>query len=281
MKRLKVLVATALLVGLSITARADAVTEWNAIAVQTVLTAGASRPGPSGFLDVAMVQAAVYDAVQAIERRHQPYFVEVPGASGSPAAAAAKAAHDVLVNRFPAQTLALDTAYQQYLANNGILDTNPGIAVGAEVAARLIAARSCDGSFPAVFPPFIGGLNPGEWRPTPPGNLPMAAPWMASMTPFTLTRPSQFRGDGPPALTSRKYARDYNEVKLMGSLTNSGRNAEQTDQAQFWAGNFLVIWNQGFRDIAVTHIDNIADSARFFALVELSIRRCGNHFVEQ
>ena len=94
-------------------ASADAVADWNAIAVQATVTA--ARPGPSGVLDIAMVQAAVYDAVQAIEKRFEPYHVEIPGASGSPEAAAAKAAHDVLVNRFPAQAASLDTTYQQYL----------------------------------------------------------------------------------------------------------------------------------------------------------------------
>ena len=83
-------------------ARADAVADWNAIAVQAIITAGpVQRPGPTGVLDIAMVQAAVYDAVQAIEKEFEPYYVEIPGASGSPVAATAKAAHDVLVNRFP------------------------------------------------------------------------------------------------------------------------------------------------------------------------------------
>ena len=84
-------------------ARADAVLDWNAIAVDTISTASPPRPGPVGFLDMAVVQAAVYDAVQAIDGKFKPYHVQIPGASGSPEAAAAKAAHDVLVNIFPAQ----------------------------------------------------------------------------------------------------------------------------------------------------------------------------------
>jgi hypothetical protein len=85
----------------AVPARADAVVEWNAIAVQAITTAVPPHPGPTGFLDIAVVQAAVYDAVESIDGRFQPYHVRVPGASGSPAAAVAKAAHDVLVNRFP------------------------------------------------------------------------------------------------------------------------------------------------------------------------------------
>ena len=103
--------------------RADVVSDWNAIAVQSTITA--ARPGQTGMLDVAMVQLAIYDAVQAIEKKYEPYYVEIPGASGSPEAAAAKAAHDVLVSRFPSQAANLDTAYQQYLLNHAYHQPRP------------------------------------------------------------------------------------------------------------------------------------------------------------
>src|SRR5262245_50682402 len=152
---------------------ADAVVDWNAIAMQSQVTAG--RPGQTGMIDVAMVQLAIYDAVQAIEKQSEPYYVEIPGATGSPEVAAAKAAHDVLVNRFPSQAAALDILYQQYLINHGLADNDPGVMVGARAAAGIIALRACDGSFPnPAPPPFIGGTGIGVWRPTPPGNLPMA-----------------------------------------------------------------------------------------------------------
>jgi hypothetical protein len=249
--------------------RADAVADWNAIAVQAVITG--ARPGPTGLLDLAMVQAAVYDAVQAIEKRYEPYYVEIPGASGSPIAAAAKAAHDILVSRFPAQAAAFDTAYQQYLLTNGLSESDPGVAVGAIAAAGIIALRACDGSFPVAPPPFIGGTEIGVWRPTPPGNLPMLSLWLGNVTPFTLTRPSQFRVGPPPALNSREYARDYNEVKALGTLNNSSRTPEQTDLAHFWNANGLVLLNQALRDLAGVNVDNIAESARLFALAELAM----------
>lgn len=149
--------------------RADAVTDWNAIAVQTTVTAG--RPGPTGVLDVAMVQAAVYDAVQAIVREYKPYHTTIPGASGSPVAAAAKAAHDVLVSRFqgsPALVASLDMTYHQYLLGHFLAENDPGVAVGEAAAAGIIALRANDGSFPVPAPtPFNGGTDPGVWRPTP------------------------------------------------------------------------------------------------------------------
>src|SRR5829696_4004812 len=216
-----------ILLAIPTTASADVVADWNAIAVQATLTA--NRSGPSGVIDVAMVHAAVYDAVQAIEKRYAPYYVEIPGASGSPVAAAAKAAHDVLVSRFPAQAVSLDTTYQQYLLNNALSENDPGVAVGAKAAAGIIALRACDGSFPSPPPaPFVGSVAIGVWRPTPPANLAMAASWLGAVTPFTLTRPSQFRAEPPPALTSREYAKDYNEIKTVGALNNSSRNAGQT-----------------------------------------------------
>src|SRR6185503_11073780 len=164
-------------------ARADAVVDWNVISVQAIAAAG--RPGGSAGLDFAMVHAAIYDAVEAIDGRFEPYAVEIPGASGSPAAATAKAAHDVLVNRFPAQTASLDATYHAYLASHGLAENDPGVSVGQQAAAVIIALRANDGSWPAVPEVFNGGTGIGEWRPTPPAFAPMAVPWLGAVTPFT------------------------------------------------------------------------------------------------
>lgn len=252
---------------------ADAITAWNEIAVQATVTAGTARPGPSGVIDIAMAHAAMYDAVQAIEKKYQPYLIDIPGATGSPSAAAAKAAHDVLVNRFPAQAAALGVLYQNYLVANGISPTDPGIAVGATAAAGIIAARSCDGAFPnPAPPPFTGGTGIGVWRPTPPANSAMnPGPWLGVVAPFTMTRPSQFRSDPPPAITSNQYRRDYDEVKSLGALNSTTRTALQTDQAHFWAGNFGVMLNRMARDLSNEHVDEIAESSRLFALATLAM----------
>src|SRR5215471_19057390 len=173
------LLGLAMALGMSSVVRADAVTDWNAIAIQIISNAPCPtapcanppvHPGATSFLDSAMVQAAVYDAVESITGRFRPYAVHVPGASGSTDAAVAKAAHDVLVNRFPfpAITGFLDTTYHAYLAAHGLAESDPGVAVGAQTAAAIIALRANDGSFPSPSPPpFTGGNAPGEWRPTP------------------------------------------------------------------------------------------------------------------
>src|SRR4030095_12148484 len=261
-------------------ASADAVTDWNAIAIQTISAATPARPAPVGFLDMAIVQVAVYDAVQAIDRRFKPYHVEIPGASGSPEAAVARAAHDILVNLFPAQTMSLDLTYVQYLLAHGLAPNDPGVAAGAPPPAGIMALRANDGRFPSNPPPFTGATNPGAWRPTesfigtppaPPSFAPMLTPWVANVTPFTLKSGDQFRAKEPPALTSHKYTRDYNEVKEMGARFNSGRTPEQTDFAIFWASSYTALWNRAVRDLAASHVYNIGDSARLFALVNLSM----------
>lgn len=252
-------------------AAADAVTEWNEIAAASVAT---GRPGPIGQVDLGLVAAAGHDAVQAIERRFEPYFAEVRGAHGSRSAAYAAATHGVLVAFYPAQAATLDPALATYLANNG-LTGDPGIAVGQAVAARIASLRRLD-----PVPPIVFGGEPGvvgKWRPTPsflPGPPPsmanMAVPWMGSFHPLTMTGPSRFRAPPPPALTSLRYALDYNEVKAKGALTGSTRTAEETDLAYFWTDNFAVQWNRAARAIATNHVRKIGDRARFFALINLA-----------
>ena len=252
---------------------ADAVTDWNAIAIQTIATGLPAHPGATATLDGAMVQAAVYDAVVAIEGGFKPYAVRIPGAHGSTAAAVAKATRDVLVNRFPSATTvaSVDAAYHSYLSAHGIAEDDPGVAVGQQAAAGIIARRANDGSFPANPPPFTGGTQPGEWRPTPPAFAPMLAPWLGSVTPFTLKSSSQYRPQPPPPLTSKQYAVDYNEVKSMGALSGSARTADQTDLALFWNANYQAVWNRVLRDLAAAHVDDIADSARLFALANAAL----------
>jgi hypothetical protein len=260
-------------------ARSDAVLDWNAIAVNTISTASPPRPGPVGFLDLAIVQAAVYDAVQAIDRKFKPYHVQIPGASGSPEAAAAKAAHDVLVQIFPAQAASLDTAYRDYLASKGLAEENPGVAVGQAGAAGILALRTNDGRVPNPLPPpFTGDTATGVWRPTtssqpgpPPSGSPMATPWLGAVPCFTLQSGDQFRAKPPPPLTSQRYTTDYNEVKALGGYSNSARTPEQTQLAYFYAGNNFILWHRTLRDVAAAHVKNIGESARLLALANLAI----------
>jgi len=254
----------------------DPISAWNQISETAVKTAG--HPPPVAALDFAIVHLAIYDAVESIDRRYEPYYTLVPGATGSLSAAAAKAGHDVLVGLFPMQSAAFDIDYANFLAANGIDPLDPGTAVGAQAAANILALRANDGRFPASPPPFLGGTAIGEWRPTPsllPGAPPSLAPgltpWVATVTPFTMTDDSQFRIDPPPDLTSKEWAHDYQEVKSIGALQSTTRTAEQTDIGYFWADSGPVLWQNALRNISGSYLNDIGDSARMYALAETAL----------
>jgi hypothetical protein len=249
-------------------AAADAVSDWNVIAFQTATAAG--HTPPIVLLDFAMVHTAIHDAVQAYEGRFESYCTDIPAADGSPVAATAKAAHDVLVSRFPAQQPALDTIYMTYLFDNGLSEDDPGVNVGILAAACIIELRQNDGSFPPNQDPFLGGTDPGVWRPTPPAFAPGSYPWLGAVTPFAIESTDFCHPVPPPDLTSGRYTQEYNEVKTLGSVTSTERTPEQTDMANFWSDNNGQIWGRGLRSIAAEHIDNLGDSARMFALAYLS-----------
>jgi hypothetical protein len=261
-----------MVLGLSaVPAAADVVTDWNLIA-QTVIGNGAStRPTPSSSLDFAMAHIAIHDAIQAFQQRFESYNPPIIGASGSPIAAAAKAARDVLVNRFPAQAGSIETTYQNYLSANGLLPTNAGVAVGAQAATNIITRRANDASFPPNPETGTGGTAPGEWRPTPPALAPMSAPWFGSVVPFALNDSIGLLPEPPPPhLRSGAYANAYNEVKALGARFNSSRTPEQTDFALFYSDNFGNQLNRAVRAIAAAHLTDIGDSARLFALTNIA-----------
>lgn len=254
----------------------DPIAAWNEIAEKAVKTAG--HAPPVAALDFAIVHVAIYDAVESIDQRYEPYHAVVPGATGSLSAAAAKAGHDVLLGLFPTQSTTLDTAYTNYLLANGINPLDPGVAVGAQAAAEILALRSNDGRFPVNPPPFLGSPAIGQWRPTPsllpgppPSLAPGLAPWVADVKPFTMNNNSQFRVDPPPALSSDTWADDYDEVKSVGSLNSTTRTAEQTDIGYFWADSGPILWQNALRYISRNYLDSVGDAARMFALADTAL----------
>ena len=254
----------------------DPVAAWNQISENAVKAAG--HPPPVAALDFAIVHLAIYDAVESIDRRYEPYYTLAPNAIGSLSAAAAKAGHDVLVGLFPVQTPTLDREYANFLVANGVDPSDPGTAVGAQAAANILALRSNDGRFPPDQAPFLGSAAIGEWRPTPsllpgppPSSAPGLTPWVAGVRPFTIKSNSQFRLDPPPDLTSKEWARDYTEVRSVGSLFSTTRTAEQTDIGYFWADSGPVLWQNALRNISGNYLNDIGDSARMYALAEAAL----------
>jgi hypothetical protein len=275
---LPLLIAPALVaLGLPAVARANAVTDWNLIASNAiVVTAG--QPPPVSALSFAMVQGAVYDAVNAIDRGHQPYLVQPPSnPTDSKEAATAASAFRVLVGfadlpgLFPSQQPTLQPLYDSYIA--GLPDNPPGsrangIAIGEATARTMLTARQNDGRFgppPTLYPPA-----PGIWRPTPPNFANDPAPWVGNVRPFIVPSVEMLRTDGPNALTSAAYAEDFNEIKELGSLTSTTRTADQTDAAIFWQDHAHALFNRIFRTLAASQNLGIADSARLFAMENLA-----------
>jgi hypothetical protein len=277
-KILTLLIAPALVaIVLPTVVRADAVSDWNAIA-STAITAppptGAGQPPPVSVLHFAMVHGAVYDAVNAIDGGHQPYLVQpASNPTDSKEAAAATAAFRVLVSLFPGQVGTLQPTYDVYIA--GLPDDPPGskaagIAIGEATASAMLTARMNDGRFGPTPTPYPSPAPPGIWVPTPPSFASDPAAWVGNVLPFLVPSAEMLRTDGPNALTSREYAEDFNEVKELGSLTSITRTPDQTDAAIFWQDQAMALWNRIFRTLAANQNLNIVDSARLFAMENLA-----------
>jgi hypothetical protein len=288
--------------GLSVPARGthtteNAAVEWNRIAstaLMAPLPAGDGQPPHASVLTLAMVQGAVYDAVNAIDGGYQPYLVSPASDPGdSMDAAAATAAFRVLVG-FPERTPALAGVIRpanlptllaglqsSYTTTLGHVPDGPaetgGVEVGEAAAAAMLTARLGDGrggsfTFPQAF-------DAGDWRNGPPqGPLNVVAtdpaPWVGFVRPFLFssldTLEGTLRTDGPLELTSQEYAEEFDEVKELGSLTSTRRTADQTAAAIFWQDNGIAIWNRVYRSLAMGRGLDVADSARLFAMTNLA-----------
>lgn len=254
-----VVLVVGLCLGWTASAQADPVTYWNGVTVSAVT---AARPGPPGLLDIALVQSAVHDAVQAIEGKFEPYHYHDSAqlGVGSAGAAVAAAAHRVLVLLYPAQQAALDATYAAYLVNNALVG-DPGLAVG-EAAGASLHANHYRPTLPLT--PFFGRTALGQWR----SPVPLAFNFLGFSAPFTLNRVNQFRPQPPPPLTSGAYARDYAEVQALGVA--AAHPNPHTDVARFWSVNFVAQWNESLRQIADNYLPGLGDRARLFALANLA-----------
>ncbi|KFU80268.1 vanadium-dependent haloperoxidase [Amycolatopsis lurida] len=247
--------------------RPNAVITWN-LHAQTAIHDVARQSPTAATRSFAIVQGAVYDAVNAIAGTpYEPYLIAPRSRPGdSTPAAVATAAYRTLVWMFAAQADSLRARYEESLA--AIPDGRSkrgGIAVGQATSTAMINARRNDGAFSDVTWPV--GTAPGQWRPTPPGFLQVGA-WFATLKPFIID-PGRYRTPGPPALNSATYARDLNEVKALGSATSTTRTTDQTEAAIWWDDPRLVEWSIK-RQLATTHRLGTLQTARMFAMVDLA-----------
>jgi PAP2 superfamily len=262
----------------------DPVLEWNAIMNDAVIAGGSSPLATTRV--AALVSGSVFDAVNGIRPRYQPLFVR-PAAprSASQRAAAVQAAYAILIRLYPTQAGTLTTKHDASIAaiaaEENAKSVQAGMTWGQAVADSIWAWRLTDGIAPAP-PPFVGVLGIegsaaaiGVWRPTPLGNASGAGPQFATMTPWVLQRPSQFRLPPPLVLTSPEYATDYNELKTMGIFSGSSRSDDQSELALFWAGNTPLYWNRIASQISVARSLRLSENAHLFALMNVAMADAG------
>jgi hypothetical protein len=251
----------------------DPVVQWNRNLLAIVRTPGAQPATIHPTRSFAILHAAIYDAVNAIDRTHTPYAVRlvgVPRQASQPSAADA-AAHDVLVALYPAFTSTLDAEFRQLLALvPDSVGKTEGIRIGQAVAEAILELRNGDGANkPPV--PYVFGTAPGDYQSTPPNfpKQPQFTHW-PNVTPFALRQADQFRPGAPPALTSDRYGDDGNEVQSLGIAGSTAATPDEALTGRFWNGAIQNYWNEIAQTAALDRHLTTAQNARLFALLNLS-----------
>jgi hypothetical protein len=240
-------------------ASADVVTDWNVRAVD--IASAAKLVTPPTVRAMAIVQTAVYEAVNAGTRRYAARLITLDAAPGASIEAAVAAANRATLSKlFPAQQATIDSAYQAALS--AIAESpakTEGIGLGEKAAAAVLALRMGDGAaMPETYRPYTAA---GQYVPTV---VPVASQW-PRRKPWVMTSASQFRPGPPPSLTSKLWARDYAEIKAVGGVTSTQRTAEQTEIARFWEASGPVIYAGVVRSVAALPSREVTQNARLFA----------------
>jgi len=252
----------------------DVVLQWNEMTLDLIRSemTGTQRASRT----MAIVQSSMYDAINGIQGKYNPYRITVAAPAGASAdAAGAAAAYTVLTSVYPARVSDLDTLYEAQLAviPDGQSKTD-GIAYGRSVANAIMMWRSMDGSMAMV--PYTPGTLPGEWRPTPMAFAPAMAPQWRYVTPWLMTSQSQFRQAGPAGLTSAEYAAAYDETKALGEKNSATRTQEQTDIGRFWSDGMgnntpLYHFNSVAQQVSRERHLSLDENARLFALLDMAL----------
>src|ERR1700751_1120340 len=248
------------------------VVQWNQTLLVIVRPPGAQPATVHPTHSFAIMHAAIYDAVNAIDGTHQPYLVRF-GAShfASQEAAAAAAAHEGLVKLFPSFQAALDAQLQKALAQLPSRGEADGISIGNTVADRMLALRSNDGSNAQPIP-YVFGNAPGDYQSTPPNfpKHPQFTHW-SRVPPFALESASQFRSGGPPRLTGDRYSDAFDQLKLLGIAGGTTATPDQALTGRFWNGAIQNYWNEIAQTASLAHGLTTAQNARLFALLNLAL----------
>jgi hypothetical protein len=252
---------------------AAVVLKWNQLLQSTLPPPG----NPQTPRIYSMMHIAMFDAINAIDREFEPYRVRPRlGPGGSATAAAAQAAHDVLVALNPSAAQAYDEALAADLRDGPTGFVRLGAEIGAEVASAILAWRQHDGWIVSAFPPYAEPPLPGRWQPTPPANAAATFTHLQHAAPMALLSATQVLPVPPPSLTSARYAADLNEVKLLGKSDSAARTEDETTLARLWSAvgtttGFFAVWNNVTRDVVIARQLTLVEAARAFVLVNVSI----------
>jgi hypothetical protein len=254
----------------------DVILQWNRVLKETVSTPGLHPATIMPVRSYAMMHAAMFDAVNSIDGGYTPYLTEVPGSKhASIEAAAAQAAHDVLASLYPTRVGVFDAELAVSLQGIDEARAQQGIRVGQIAAEQMLDARANDG-WNITPPAFSLPATPGNWQPTPPANAAATFTHYGNVIPFGIKSSSQFAPSPPPSLTSAAYTAAFNEVKELGGASSVTRTADQTLVARLWANvntptNFLLVWNNVARTVALDKDLTTIEKARLLALTNISL----------
>jgi hypothetical protein len=278
MKRHLILLTVTALTATPMTATAqslDTVVRWNRVMLDAVVTPGANPATIFVHRPMAIVSVAMFDAANSFDRTYRPYAaMATPAPGASRDVAVAQAAHDTLVALLPSLRATFDAALAASISGVAETAARDGARVGAEVAAAILALRATDGWTqppPALVLPNL----PGYWRPTPTANAAATFTHYPYVAGFVLGSGRRFLMEPPPALSSARYAADFNETKAIGSVNSTTRTAEQTQMARIWHGVGTTttspnLWNIVLADVARARNWSGLDAARGFALMNMT-----------
>jgi hypothetical protein len=246
----------------------DVILEWNQL-LQATIPANASLAAPRFY---SMMHIAMFDAANSVDPQYGSYRVQLPRSGASVEAAAAQAAHDVLVALVPGSQTIYDAALAARLAQYSPGQRALSAAAGSAVAREILDWRGNDG-WAASPPPYALPPFPGLWQPAPGA---AAFTQYPQVTPFALLTGTQYLPPAPPTLTSARYAQDFDEVSRLGSATSAERTTDQTETARLFAAvgtrtNLYMLWNNVARDVVRERSLGLLEAARLFVLLNVGI----------
>jgi hypothetical protein len=251
----------------------DIILQWNKLALRAIKAE--RTPPPVAARNLAIVHVAMYDAVNAVQRTHQPFLVNITSEAGTSAeAAAAVAAHCALLSLYPKYTPTFDAELDKSLEwiSEGAGKT-AGVNLGHSVAEKVLALRSRDFATQSAY---RARAELGRWEPTHPDYRAPLLPQWASVRPFTLRDVTGLRPSGPPALLSDEFAQSFREVKALGAINSQARTQDQTEIARFWADGEGTVtppghWNQIAQIMAIDRGNTLVENARLFAMLNVAL----------